>query len=84
MDRYRQELIAEIAGPLLHLAKTIAALESRVADARDKKEYRRHDILRGQLLNTISLWNDKVSRIRDHDGAQVASEVVDYVQSRQL
>ena len=84
MDRYRQELIAEIAEPLLDLAKTIAALESRVADARDKDEYRRHDILRGQLLNTISLWNGKVSRIRDRDGAQVASEVVDYVQSRQL
>ena len=55
MDRYRKEVIAEISEPLLDLAKTIAALESRVADARDKDEYRRHDILRGRLLDTYSL-----------------------------
>ena len=83
MDRYRKEVIAEISEPLLDLAKTIAALESRVADARDKDEYRRHDILRGRLLDTYSLWHDAVARIRDRDGTQVASEVVDYVQSHE-
>ena len=83
MDRYRKEVIDEIAEPLIDLAKTIAALESRVADARDKYEYRRHDIIRGRLLDTYSRWHDAVSRIRDRDGWQVASEVVDYVQSQQ-
>ena len=84
MDRYRQELIEEISEPLIGLAKTIADLESRVADARDKGEYCRHDILRGGLLNAYSRWHDAIARIRDRDGAQVASEVADYVQSREL
>lgn len=82
MDTHRQEVIAEIAEPLLDLADSIAALESRIADAIDKGKYRRNGVLSQRLMDADARWHNAIASIRERDGEEVAIEVHNYVHSR--